>query len=298
MKKRRHWIWLLSGAVVTIALFVLAQTVMLSDETKLLSESEAKNQLREQMDGDIVFVRQSSDAFTYEVTRSQGVYQAVVSREDGTIIDLTRQVALDEGHGSKNNSNEPEDEETQSDASPGPDQTEDESTDAPEESTAEESSEESDEPTTGERERLSSEDIREQMLAEQNGDMTSFEYLEDDDMYRVTIEQEFTRYHFEVDAYSGEVLARETEDLTPELAITEEEAQSIARNQVDDESTRQQTTLTENDGVIFYIVLFHVSDNEQAEVHINAFSGDVETVTWEEREDQPQSESDEEEEAD
>ncbi|MDQ0160041.1 hypothetical protein [Alkalibacillus salilacus] len=294
--RRRSGIWIIVGVMITGLLFMLAQSVIFSDETELLSKIEAEGRLAEQVDGDLVFRSESVNDFTFEITRDQGVYHATVSREDGSIVDLTREATIENDEETTNNS----DQENQSNQ--GSNQTEQNDPENNSESTNDQESSQNDDEnnpdhdnenesdTDNEPTRLSTDEVTNQIKQEFEGEITSIEFDDESDLYTLVIEHELTRTKLEVEALTGEIIARETEDTTPELAVKEEEATTIALEQVQDDGEVANVQIQEIDGIIYYIVTINATEEEQAIVEINGFSGNVETVTWVERDDTSSSE--------
>ncbi|WP_411955299.1 PepSY domain-containing protein [Alkalibacillus sp. S2W] len=283
----RTGLWIVVGVMATGLLFLLAQSVIFSDETALLSKQDAENRLAEQVDGEMTFKSESSNDFIFEITREQGVYHATVSREDGAIIDLTREATIENDEEITNQSNQESQDSNQTEQNNGQnssDSSNDQGSTQNDENNPdnekENETETEDEPT-----RLSTDEVTNQINQEFEGEITSIELDDESDIYMLVIEHELTQTQLEVDALSGEIIARETEDTTPELAVTEEEATTIALEQVQGDGEVANVQLQEIEGIIYYIVTINATEEEQAIVEINGFSGDVETVTWTERND-------------
>ncbi|WP_416728619.1 PepSY domain-containing protein [Fictibacillus sp. JL2B1089] len=128
------------------------------------------------------------------------------------------------------------------------------------------------------------EDVAEKIAAEY-GNVRSAEFNEESKVYFVLVSSEGKTYRLEINGTNGDIKSKnevdsvdEDEPAQPNTKITQEEARQIALNEVKGSVT--DIELDDEDGVIVYEVEIETKTKE-AQVIINAFSGEVNSVTME-----------------
>lgn len=122
-------------------------------------------------------------------------------------------------------------------------------------------------------------------IAAKHGKVKSAEFNEENKVYLVRVSTEGKTYSLEINGTNGEIKSKkevesgdEDEPAQPNTKITKEEARRIALNEV--KGTVTDIELDDEDGVIVYEVEIETKTKE-AQVIINAFSGEVNSVTKE-----------------
>ncbi|MFC0237183.1 PepSY domain-containing protein [Fictibacillus phosphorivorans] len=120
-------------------------------------------------------------------------------------------------------------------------------------------------------------------IAAKQGEVMSAEFNEENKVYLVSVQNEGKTYRLEINGNNGDIKSKNEvesrdEPAEPKTKITEEEAKQIALKEV--KGTITDIELDDEDGVIVYEVEIETKTKE-AQVIINAFSGEVNSVTME-----------------
>jgi uncharacterized membrane protein YkoI len=133
---------------------------------------------------------------------------------------------------------------------------------------------------------LDKEKIKEIALKHATGEIKSLEQMKEGEktVYQVTVQDKNSKTTFSIDAHTGEILKKETNPIKEKpKRITEEEAISLALQQVpgmvDDIDTE-----TIN-GIVYFLIEIESNDGREATVEINAITGDINSLTWDDQED-------------
>ncbi|GEN45354.1 PepSY domain-containing protein [Alkalibacillus haloalkaliphilus] len=277
--KRRQVVWLVGGFVLTIFIFVIAQQFIFSPASaEQLSREEAEQHVNERFAGEIKGIRETASHYEFEVELKTGVYRVAVEKQRGHVEQLTREEAY-----------EYEDEvelqpETEVDENQSEEVEENEITEEMDEPTEE------DEPTI-----LSYDEITSIALNEQEGNVTELNLIDEDEpYYQLIIEDDEMVYEMMIDAYEGTVVSLQSEAKTPDTVVSEEEAVEIVLSEIEGDVTYVE--LREIEGSLYYFMTVILNEEEQAIAQVNAFSGEIHSVAWEEREEENDGEENEEEE--
>ncbi|MBH0160559.1 PepSY domain-containing protein [Fictibacillus sp. 26RED30] len=120
-------------------------------------------------------------------------------------------------------------------------------------------------------------------IAANHGEVMSAEFNEENKVYLVSVQNEGKTYRLEINGNTGDIKSKNEvesgdEPAEPNTKITEEDAKQIAIKEV--KGTITDIELDDEDGVIVYEVEIETKTKE-AQVIINAFSGEVNSVTME-----------------
>ncbi len=131
------------------------------------------------------------------------------------------------------------------------------------------------------RERITKDEA--EKIAAEHGEVQSAEFNEENKVYLVRVQNEGKTYSLEINGTTGSINSKsevesEDEPSQPNTKITEEKARQIALKEV--KGTVTDIELDDEDGVIVYEVEIETKTKE-AQVIINAFSGEVSSVTME-----------------
>ncbi|MED1864357.1 PepSY domain-containing protein [Fictibacillus nanhaiensis] len=123
-------------------------------------------------------------------------------------------------------------------------------------------------------------------IAAKHGEVKSAEYMEENKVYLVSVQNEGKTYTLQINGTTGYIVSKdeveiENEPAEPNTKITKEEARQIAQKEV--KGTITDIELDDEDGVIVYEVEVETKTKE-SQVIINAFSGEVTSVTMETKE--------------
>ncbi|MET3728287.1 putative membrane protein YkoI [Fictibacillus halophilus] len=131
------------------------------------------------------------------------------------------------------------------------------------------------------RERITKDEA--EKIAAKHGEVKSSEFNEENKVYLVRVQKEGKTYSLEINGTTGSINSKsevesEDEPAQPNTKITEGKAKQIALKEV--KGTVTDIELDDEDGVIVYEVEIETKTKE-AQVIINAFSGEVSSVTME-----------------
>ncbi|MDV2582332.1 PepSY domain-containing protein [Alkalibacillus haloalkaliphilus] len=278
--KRRQVVWLVGGLVLTIFIFVIAQQFIFSPASaEQLSRDEAEQHVSERFAGEIKGIRETASHYEFEVELKTGVYRVSVEKQRGHVEQLTREEAYEY------------EDEVESEPETEVDESQSEVVDEDEEITEEvEEPAEEEEPTI-----LSYDEITSIALSEQEGNITELNLIDEDEFYfQLIIEDDEMVYEMVIDAYEGTVISLQSEAKTPDTVVSEEEAVEIVLSEIEGDVTYVE--LREIEGSLYYFMTVVMNEEEQAIAQVNAFSGEIHSVAWEEREEENDSEENEEEE--
>lgn len=120
-------------------------------------------------------------------------------------------------------------------------------------------------------------------IAAKAGKVLTSEYNAQNKVYFFTVEKESKKFTFEINASTGKIQNKKeikpsTEPPKPNTKITEQEARKIVLKEV--EGTVTEVELDDEDGVLVYEIEVE-TDVQEGVVIINAFTGEVVSVTME-----------------
>ena len=136
------------------------------------------------------------------------------------------------------------------------------------------------EPTTDEK-TLTETEIKASVLAEAPGELLFFKKINEkgQSFYKAVVLENGQKTILKIDATTGEILMRKVEKDKKSLAkITEEEAGKIAIKEV--KGTINDIDLEDEDNLLFYLVEIETPDDEEATVQIDAITGAILTISW------------------
>ena len=241
--KRKMWISIGAGAVVLVILFFLIGKVFTPDSSLAseLTEQEAKEIAKERYSGTVKGISQKADQYIIELERETGIYELQINVNTGEVSSLKR---LKEAIQKK------EDTETESERLP-------------------------------KVETLSEEQIKELALKQVNGKIDSLQLVQEGEqqVYQVIVSDQTAKNKLSLDAYTGEVLKKES--IAIEVApkrLNEEQAKNAALKEVP--GTVDNLEAKNVNGISYYLVEIEANDGREATVEINAITGKINTLTW------------------
>ena len=241
--KRKMWISIGAGAVVLAILFFLIGKVFTPDSSLAseLTEQEAKEIAQERYSGTIKGISQKADQYIIELERETGIYELQINANTGEVSSLKR---LKEAIQTK------EDAETESEPLP-------------------------------KVETLSEEQIKELALKQVNGKIDSLQLVKEGEqqVYQVIVSDQTAKNKLSLDAYTGDVLKKESSaiEVAPKR-LTEEQAKNAALKEVP--GTVDNLEAKNVNGISYYLVEIEANDGREATVEINAITGKINTLTW------------------
>ncbi|WP_243355228.1 PepSY domain-containing protein [Bacillus litorisediminis] len=129
-------------------------------------------------------------------------------------------------------------------------------------------------------------EIREQVAQQEKGEIEKVEQKQEGEnlIYSVVVRSETQITTLKIDAYTGETVDTITEEIKqpeeePAKRLTESEAVEIALQRVEGEV--DDVELEQSNGVIYYLIEVEREEEEDATVQVNALSGEIMSVTWE-----------------
>ena len=244
--KRKMWISIGAGAVVLVVLFFLIGKVFTPDSSLAseLTEQEAKEIAKERYSGTVKGISQKADQYIIELERETGIYELQINSNTGEISSLKR---VKEGIQTKDD--------TESEPLP-------------------------------KVETLSEEQIKELALKVVNGNIDSLQLVKEGDqqVYQVIVSDQTTKNKLSLDAYTGDVLKKESSaiEVAPKR-LTEEQAKNAALKEVP--GTVDDIEAKNVNGMTYYLVEIETNDDREATVEINAITGQINSLTWDDDDD-------------
>lgn len=239
--KRKIWISIGAGAVVLVILFFLIGKVFTPDSSSAseLTEQEAKEIAQQRYSGTVKGISQKSDQYIIELERETGIYELQINSNTGEVSSLKR---VKEGIQTKDD--------TESEPLP-------------------------------KVETLSEEQIKELALKVVNGNIDSLQLVKEGDqqVYQVIVSDQTAKNKLSLDAYTGDVLKKESSaiEVAPKR-LTEEQAKNAALKEVP--GTVDDIEAKNVNGMTYYLVEIDANDGREATVEINAITGKINTLTW------------------
>lgn len=135
-----------------------------------------------------------------------------------------------------------------------------------------------------EKKEMSREQIKEVIGEQHKGKIKSLELREEmnQTFYDAVLEDSETKTMMTLNAETGEVVTMKEEELPRKQEITsritEDEAVKIALNTVSGEV--DDIDFEKEDGVYYYFIEIEQDDDREAEIQINAITGEVINITW------------------
>jgi uncharacterized membrane protein YkoI len=244
--KRKMWISIGAGAVVLVILFFLIGKVFTPDSSSAseLTEQEAKEIAQQRYSGTVKGISQKSDQYIIELERETGIYELQINSNTGEISSLKR---VKEGIQTKDD--------TESEPLP-------------------------------KVETLSEEQIKELALKVVNGNIDSLQLVKEGDqqVYQVIVSDQTAKNKLSLDAYTGDVLKKESSaiEVAPKR-LTEEQAKNAALKEVP--GTVDDIEAKNVNGMTYYLVEIETNDDREATVEINAITGQINSLTWDDDDD-------------
>ena len=195
--KRKMWISIGAGAIVLVILFFVIGKVFTPDSSLAseLTEQEAKEIAKERYSGTVKGISQKADQYIIELERETGIYELQINANTGEVSSLKR---LKEAIQKK------EDTETESERLP-------------------------------KVETLSEEQIKELALKQVNGKIDSLQLVKEGEqqVYQVIVSDQTAKNKLSLDAYTGDVLKKESSaiEVAPKR-LNEEQAKNAALKEV------------------------------------------------------------------
>ena len=251
--KRKMWISIGAGAVVLVILFFLIGKVFTPDSSLAseLTEQEAKEIAKERYSGTVKGINQKADQYIIELERETGIYELQINSNTGEISSLKR---VKEGIQTKGD--------TESEPLP-------------------------------KVETLSEEQIKELALKVVNGNIDSLQLVKEGEqqVYQVIVSDQTAKNKLSLDAYTGDVLKKESSaiEVAPKR-LTEEQAKNAALKEVP--GTVDDIEAKNVNGMTYYLVEIETNDDREATVEINAITGKINTLTWDDDDDDDQEDDD------
>lgn len=128
---------------------------------------------------------------------------------------------------------------------------------------------------------LTETEIKSSILTETPGELLFFKKLNEkgQSFYKAIIQENEQKTILKVDANTGEVLLRKVEiDKKSVAKISEKEAGEIALKKI--KGTIQDIDLEDEDNLLFYLVDIETPDEKEAVVQIDAITGAILTISW------------------
>lgn len=130
---------------------------------------------------------------------------------------------------------------------------------------------------------LSEEEIKTIVLQNVNGEIDSINRITEGEklIYRVGVRDANTKTSLSIDATTGQILTTEKVDIgeSPKR-LTEQEAKALALEQVP--GIVEDVDVETINGIAYYFVEVETTDDREAKIEINAITGEVQSLTWDE----------------
>ena len=132
---------------------------------------------------------------------------------------------------------------------------------------------------------LSEAEIRDKVAQHKKGEIEQVEQKQEgeDFFYTVVVRSETEKTTLKLDAFTGEIVESITDEIKqqdqPAKRLTEQKAVEIALERVSGEV--DDVELEQSNGVIYYLIEVEREEEEDATVQVNALSGEIMSVTWE-----------------
>jgi len=130
-------------------------------------------------------------------------------------------------------------------------------------------------------ETLSEEQIKELALKQVNGKIDSLQLVKEGEqqVYQVIVSDQTAKNKLSLDAYTGDVLKKESSaiEVAPKR-LNEEQAKNAALKEVP--GTVDNLEAKNVNGISYYLVEIEANDGREATVEINAITGKINTLTW------------------
>jgi uncharacterized membrane protein YkoI len=136
-------------------------------------------------------------------------------------------------------------------------------------------------PTDTSKDEFTEDEIKEIILAKVNGSITSFEkiVINKEAVFKAIVKDAETETTITVDAVTGTILSSNSININePPKRLSETEAAQIAKNQVQGEI--EDIWLETKNDQTYYLVELETQDDREAIVQIQAITGEVMSVTW------------------
>ena len=133
---------------------------------------------------------------------------------------------------------------------------------------------------------LKEEEIKTLVFQQVNGEIKSMSQHSEGEkiIYRVIVNENNAKTTMTIDAETGDILTRETVEIEqPQSKLTEAEASAMALAQVP--GVVDDVEVETINGMTYYIVEVESSNEREAKIEINAITGEVKSLTWDDRED-------------
>ncbi|OCA85682.1 hypothetical protein A8F94_12460 [Bacillus sp. FJAT-27225] len=132
---------------------------------------------------------------------------------------------------------------------------------------------------------LTENEIKEIALANAAGTLSSLSKTQSNGktVYKAVVKDNEQTTNLTIDAVDGNILSKTNDPVNPSKQLTETEAAKIAAKQVKGEL--DDISLQSSNGLTFYLCEIKTADGREATVQVNAITGDVMTVTWDDYDD-------------
>ncbi|MEK4484343.1 PepSY domain-containing protein [Psychrobacillus sp. FSL H8-0484] len=240
--KKKKWTWTVGVILLVLLLIVGFRCFSPTFSAQNLTAEEAKTAVLEKYPGDIVKTTKNEDEYQIEMRLETGLYIIKIDAKTGDVLSLER---LQKG---ENSSKE--------------------------------------EPQT--KLQLSQKEIEEKLTTQ--GELQSIEMIQKNDnyYYEAIVTKDNEKLKLKVDPFTGEILdsmVLPTPTITENTVITVQEAIVIAANHLKGKADDDVTFHQPSGSPPYYLVeveLENGEDDREATVQVDAYTGEVKSVNWDE----------------
>jgi len=240
--KRQKWLIISVVAVFLLIISFLKWGLLLNPAAEALTEKEAQQLIEERYKGKVTNIGFADDKYIIQLERNQEQYELKLDAKSAEVIYFSK---MEDQQKNPNNN----------------------------ESTQENSGIEPSKSTL-----LTEKELKKKILLEEPGELIFFKKIEQN-IYKAIVSKSNQRTILKVDASSGEIIFRKIEVEKEAYAkITEEQAGQIALEQV--QGNVNDIDFEDEDNLIYYLVEIDTSDDREAIVQIDAITGEILSVYW------------------
>lgn len=250
MKKKMFW--LIGSMLVLAALFTGILLWQQAGKTERLTKEEAEAVVNEKYPGRIMEVTAADGSYAVTVKRDQGVYEVLLDAKSGAVHSVKR-ISAGGGNDRKNGGTKEDD----------PSLTE------------QNNGTETDMPV------LTEEEIKQKLASEMAGTISTIKKTElnGEPYYEATVQEGNKETRVTVNGRTGKIEKAETvKKEEPAKRLTAEQAAAVAVKEVGGEA--DDVELKTVNGRAYYFVEIETGDDREAIVQIDAITGAVQSVTW------------------
>lgn len=254
MRKFFKWRYAIAGVALFILGFVLWQVSSTLTSAEPITAAEAQELVQDIYKGEIVEIKEEGNVYAINIQLDTGIYEIKIDRKSGNVDSMTR---ISKDTPVTDDKEKPTDN--------------DNPTDKPEQPEKE----------------LTLDEVKEILIQQQKIDIKKVEKKIENNklVYRAVVQQGNKEINYTVDAITGEIINTTTKEVTqpkpepkPKKRITTEEAKAIALKAVN--GVIDDVELEEDDGMNYYLIEIERNDDEEATVQIDAITGEVISIVW------------------